>query len=64
MAVVPAEDALEVEATVLNKDIGFVRVGQEVNVKMRKFSVYGFGYLTGKVLSVSHECRGKTKKWA
>ena len=55
MAVVPAEDALEVEATVLNKDIGFVRVGQEVTVKIESFPYTRFGYLTGKVLSVSHD---------
>lgn len=37
MAVVPRDDALEVEATVLNKDIGFIRPGQRVTVKVESF---------------------------
>ncbi|WP_343126187.1 HlyD family type I secretion periplasmic adaptor subunit, partial [Xanthomonas hyacinthi] len=54
LAVVPQE-ALEVEATVLNKDIGFVRPGQPVTVKIESFPYTRYGYLTGKVVSVSHD---------
>nr|WP_232087874.1 MULTISPECIES: HlyD family efflux transporter periplasmic adaptor subunit [Xanthomonas] len=32
LVVVPSEDALEIQATVLNEDIGFVRPGQDVIV--------------------------------
>jgi hemolysin D len=55
LAVVPSEEALEVEATVLNKDIGFVRPGQPVTVKVDSFPYTRYGYLTGKVVSVSHD---------
>ncbi|WP_093532727.1 HlyD family type I secretion periplasmic adaptor subunit [Stenotrophomonas rhizophila] len=55
LVVVPSEDALEVEATVLNKDIGFVRPGQAVTVKVESFPYTRYGYLTGKVVSVSHD---------
>ena len=55
LAVVPAEEALEVEATVLNKDIGFVRPGQAVTVKVESFPYTRYGYLTGRVVSVSHD---------
>ena len=55
MAIVPAEDALEVEATVLNKDIGFVRLGHDVTIKIESFPYTRYGYLTGKVLSISHD---------
>lgn len=55
LAVVPVEEALEVEATVLNKDIGFVRPGQSVTVKIESFPYTRYGYLTGKVASVSHD---------
>lgn len=55
LAVVPAEEALEVEATVLNKDIGFVRAGQPVTVKVESFPYTRYGYLTGTVESVSHD---------
>lgn len=54
LAVVPQE-ALEVEAMVLNKDIGFVRPGQPVTVKVESFPFTRYGYLTGKVISVSHD---------
>ena len=55
LAVVPSEEALEVEATVLNKDIGFVRAGQPVTVKIESFPYTRYGYLTGTVASVSHD---------
>ena len=55
LAVVPSEEALEVEASVLNKDIGFVRPGQPVTVKVDSFPYTRYGYLTGKVVSVSHD---------
>jgi hemolysin D len=55
LVVVPSEEALEIEATVLNKDIGFVRPGQAVTVKVDSFPYTRYGYLTGKVLSVSHD---------
>lgn len=54
LAVVPQE-ALEVEATVLNKDVGFVRPGQPVTVKIESFPYTRYGYLTGKVVSISHD---------
>jgi len=55
MAVVPSEEMLEVEATVLNKDIGFVRPGQRATVKVESFPYTRYGYLEGEVQSVSHD---------
>jgi hemolysin D len=55
MAVVPIEDSLEVEATVLNKDIGFIRPGQRATVKVESFPYTRYGYLEGIVESVSHD---------
>ena len=55
LAVVPSEEALEIEASVLNKDIGFVRPGQQVTVKVESFPYTRYGYLTGKVTSISHD---------
>ncbi|MFC6840376.1 HlyD family type I secretion periplasmic adaptor subunit [Xanthomonas theicola] len=55
LVVVPVEEALEVEATVLNKDIGFLRPGQPVTVKIESFPYTRYGYLTGTVASVSHD---------
>ena len=55
LAVVPSADSLEVEATVLNKDIGFVRPGQRATVKVESFPYTRYGYLEGVVQSVSHD---------
>ncbi len=55
LAVVPSDESLEIEATVLNKDIGFVRPGQPVTVKVESFPYTRYGYLTGTVTSVSHD---------
>ncbi|HEX5755670.1 MAG TPA: HlyD family type I secretion periplasmic adaptor subunit [Arenimonas sp.] len=55
LAIVPEGESLEVEALVLNKDIGFVRAGQEAVIKVESFPYTRYGYLTGEVLSVSHD---------
>ncbi|HEY0940277.1 MAG TPA: HlyD family type I secretion periplasmic adaptor subunit [Steroidobacter sp.] len=55
LAIVPSAEALEVEATVLNKDIGFVRAGQSATVKIESFPYTRYGYLEGIVESVSHD---------
>ena len=55
LVVVPSEESLEVEATVLNKDIGFVKRGQRVTVKVESFPYTRYGYLEGIVESVSHD---------
>ena len=55
LVVVPNAESLEVEATVLNKDIGFVKAGQVVTVKVESFPYTRYGYLTGTVESVSHD---------
>lgn len=55
LVIVPSEEELEVEATVLNKDIGFVKPGQSVTVKIESFPYTRYGYLTGTVETVSHD---------
>lgn len=53
LVVVPREDRLEVEAMVLNRDIGFVEPGQRVEVKLETFTFTRFGLVQGEVVSVS-----------
>ncbi len=55
MVVVPENETMEVEALVLNKDIGFVEAGQEAVIKIESFPYTRYGYLTGKVKSISHD---------
>lgn len=53
--VVPASAALEVEAMISNRDIGFVHAGQEAQVKIDTFNFTRYGLLHGRVLSVSRD---------
>jgi hemolysin D len=53
ITLVPGGGELYVEAYLLNKDIGFVAVGQEVMVKLEAFSFMRYGYLEGIVEHVS-----------
>jgi len=51
--VTPTDGALQVEALVANMDIGFVKVGQEVAVKLDAFPFTRFGALRGKVIAIA-----------
>jgi hemolysin D len=55
MTVVPTSGALEVQAKMLNKDVGFVREGQEVAVKLEAFPFTRFGTVPGRVRSISRD---------
>ncbi|CDN93527.1 HlyD family type I secretion periplasmic adaptor subunit [Agrobacterium tumefaciens] len=55
MIVVPDGTGLEVEAYVLNKDIGFVREGQQVRVKLEAFPFTDYGLVPGVVESISRD---------
>lgn len=52
MTIVPDQAALEVEAQVLNRDIGHVKVGQRVINKIETFDFTRYGYIEGTVLWV------------
>ena len=61
MVVVPADSHLEIEALVPNRDIGFVRVDQDVEIKIDTFNFTRYGLIHGKVLSVSQDAITKDK---
>ncbi|WP_232492746.1 HlyD family type I secretion periplasmic adaptor subunit [Novosphingobium kaempferiae] len=52
MVVVP-DGAVTVEAKVLNRDAGFVRVGQSVAVKLQAFPFTQYGTIPGHIVSIS-----------
>jgi hemolysin D len=55
MRIVPQGEVLEIEAYLPNKDIGFVREGQDVAVKVDSFPFSRFGLLSGKVTRIAHD---------
>lgn len=55
MVVVPKNQPVEVEAMLENKDIGFVRPGQDVEIKVETFTFTKYGVVHGKVVSISDD---------
>ncbi len=55
LVVVPYEHQLEVEAMVENKDIGFVKRGQPVEVKVETFPFTRYGLIGGRIVSISND---------
>ena len=46
---------LEVEAMISNRDIGFVHLGQDAQIKVDTFNFTRYGLLHGRVVSVSQD---------
>lgn len=55
LTVVPREHPVEVEAQVENKDVGFVKEGQSVEIKIETFQFTLYGTVPGTVLTVSED---------
>jgi hemolysin D len=55
LVVVPSDSRIEIEAMVSNRDIGFVRPGQDAEIKIDTFNFTRYGLLHGKVLSISQD---------
>jgi hemolysin D len=53
LVIVPTDSNIEIEAMVLNRDVGFIQAGQEAQIKVDTFNFSRYGLLHGKVLSVS-----------
>lgn len=55
MIIVPFDSKMEIEATVANKDIGFVKKGQDAVVKVESFPFTRYGVIPARVLNVSRD---------
>lgn len=53
ITLVPEGDELIIEAFILNKDVGFVKSGQSVTIKLEAYPFMRYGYLEGEVENVS-----------
>lgn len=53
MTLVPIDEPLQAEVWISNEDIGFVRPGQQVKLKLSAFTFQKYGMLTGQVDRVS-----------
>ena len=55
LSVVPLSATPEIEAMVLNKDVGFVTAGQRATVKLEAFPFTRYGTVDGEVIDVSRD---------
>ena len=55
ISIVPSDAPLIIKASVLNKDIGFLKPGQEVAVKIDTFSFQKYGLLHGNIIEISKD---------
>jgi hemolysin D len=62
LVIVPANEQLEIDAMVENKDIGFINKGQRAEVKVEAFPFTRFGTLEGKVVIVSLDAVADEKR--
>ena len=62
MVIVPEGDALEVEALLENKDIGFVEPGQQAEIKVDAFPFTRYGTIDGKVENLSRDAVADERK--
>ena len=53
----PMNGKIEVDATILQKDIAFVYIGQQVSVKLTAFDFARFGGVTGRVSFISPDAQ-------
>lgn len=55
LSIVPANGELVLEAYLNNKDVGFVRVGQEVVIKLDAFPFTRYGHIKGVVSMIAND---------
>jgi hemolysin D len=55
MTIVPINGSIEIEAMILNQDIGFVEPGQEASVKVEAFPFTRYGAVQASVIKVSRD---------
>ena len=55
LSVVPDDSQIEIEAVLENRDVGFVEVGQPVELKIDAFPFTRYGLLRGKVISIDRD---------
>jgi hemolysin D len=61
LVIVPADSHLEIEAMVSNRDVGFVHVGQDVQIKVDTFNFTRYGLIRGHVVSLSQDAITRDK---
>ena len=61
LSIVPAKAPLRVQALVLNKDIGFIKVGMPVAIKVDTYDFQKYGTLKGQVTQIDKDSKDDPK---
>ena len=64
MSLVPQGEPLYADVNIKNEDIGFVREGQDVKIKLAAYPFQQYGMLTGKVIHVNADATDADKSAA
>ena len=62
MKIVPQDQSLEVEAWILNKDIGFIEAGQTAEIKIETFPFTKYGTIDAEIINVSDDAVSDEKR--
>jgi multidrug efflux pump subunit AcrA (membrane-fusion protein) len=62
MVIVPIDAVLEIEAMILNKDIGFVRDGLSAKVKFEALPFTRYGTVLAEIVSISRDAVADEKQ--
>ena len=62
LSIVPAKAPLRVQALVLNKDIGFIKVGMPVAIKVDTYDFQKYGTLKGQVTQIDKDSKDDPKQ--
>lgn len=62
MVIVPEGTALEIEAWAANKDVGFLKIGQQAAVKLETFNFQKYGTLDAEVVELSGDAKEDKEK--
>lgn len=55
LSIIPADQPLIIKATTLNKDIGFLKIGQKVAIKIDTFNFQKYGKLDGELVHIGND---------
>lgn len=55
LSIIPANEPLIVSAKILNKDIGFLKIGQKVAIKVDTFSFQKYGKIEGELIHIAND---------
>ncbi len=61
MTLVPKDEQLYADVNIKNEDVGFIQIGQQVQIKLATYPFQRYGMLTGKLIHLSADATEANK---